>query len=211
MSVTGSVTSDQVAARIAANVALRWNPSSCATVTSSGSNVTIKYDDCTGPRGLVHVTGELDLVVSITTAGAIQVAGTATGLEVNRAVLDVNVTATYSVSGTMHSLAVQTDGSGTGPRGTAIDHQGNYTIGWDDSSQCGSIAGDWSTELTRTNGSASRATNVNLMRCSGGCPTGTAAHTGLAGITLTLTFDGTNIAAWATSNGKSGTFALACQ
>ena len=35
-----AVTGDQVAAKIAANVALRWQPSGCATVSQSGANIT---------------------------------------------------------------------------------------------------------------------------------------------------------------------------
>ncbi|MGE5181969.1 MAG: hypothetical protein ACM31C_07895, partial [Acidobacteriota bacterium] len=209
--LVGPLTADQVAARIAANVALRWQPSGCATVTSSGANVTIKFDDCTGPRGLLHVTGELDLVVSISAAGAIDVAGTASGLQVNRAVLDVDTHAEYTVSGTMHQLAVQTTGTGTGPFGNTIDHSGNYTVAWDPASTCGSIDGMWSTEISNTTASATRSNELNVMRCAGGCPTGTLVHTGFAGVTLTVTFDGSATASWTTSTGKSGTFALQCQ
>lgn len=212
MSVQGALTSDQVALRIAANVALRWQPSTCATVTSSGSNITIKYNDCTGPRGLLHVTGELDLTVSIDSAGVITVAGKSNGdLQVNKASIAFDVTAKYSVAGTMHQLTVVTNGDGTGPLGNAIDHDGNYTIAWDTGSSCGSINGTWSTEFSNATASATRSNQVNLMRCNGGCPTGTVVHTGLKGLTLTLTFDGTNVATWSGSGGKSGTINLPCQ
>lgn len=205
------VTADDAAARIAANVALRWQPSSCATVTRSGQNITIIYNDCTGPRGLLHVTGELDLTVALSAAGQVQITGHATDLQVNRATIDLDVNATYSVAGTMHELAVQTTGTGTGPRGTEIDHSGDYTVAWDSGSQCRSIDGTWSTELSNGTRSATRSNEVNLMRCAGGCPTGTVVHTGLAGVTVTVTFDGTNVAAWSTSGGKTGTVTLSCQ
>src|ERR1044071_3451663 len=60
MTGAAALTADQVAVRIAANVALRWNPSGCAVGQQSGANITITYSDCTGPRGLVHVSGRLD-------------------------------------------------------------------------------------------------------------------------------------------------------
>src|SRR6266850_3920339 len=60
-----ALTTDQAAGRIVANIALRWVPSSCATATRSGANITVTLNDCTGPRGLVHVSGEIDLVVSV--------------------------------------------------------------------------------------------------------------------------------------------------
>jgi len=205
-----ALTVDQVAAKIAANVAGRWQPSTCATVTQNGASVTITYNDCTGPRGLIHVTGELDLTVSISVAGVISVQGTATGLEVNKAVLDVDVNATLSTNGTMHTLAVTTVGSGTGPLGNDISHQGDYTVTWDSTTQCRTLMGHWATELTSSVATASRSNDVNLSRCAGGCPTGTMTHHFLGGQSLTVTFDGSATASWSTSGGKSGTVTLSC-
>jgi hypothetical protein len=208
-----AVTADQVATRIAANVASRWQPAGCATVTQpSSTQIAIKVNDCTGPRGLVHVTGELDLSVAVSIAGVITVTGTATALEVNGATLTINSTATYGVSNTSHTLTVQTKGSGTGPLGNAIDHSGNYTVTWDMTSQCSSVRGTWSTTLTATTGAAeSRSNDVTLMRCAGGCPTGSVVHHGFGGETLTVTFDGTATASWTLSTGRSGTIALTCR
>lgn len=200
-------TAVQVAVRIAANASLRWNPSGCATVAQSDSVVTITFHDCTGPRGLVHVTGELDLAISVSTAGAITVHGTSAGLHVNGADLVVDATATYAVAGTDHTLVVQTSGSGTGPRGNTIDHEGSYTITWDTASQCRSIEGHWQTEI----GARERSNDVSIQRCAGGCPTGTITHHFLAGATLTVTFDGTATAHWTTSAGASGVTQLGCQ
>lgn len=200
-------TSADVAVRIAANVALRWNPSGCAKVTRNDAVVSITFNDCTGPRGLVHVTGELDLTVSVTTAGAISVHATSSSLQVNRADLVVDATATYAVTGTQHQLTVQTMGSGTGPRGNTVDHEGSYTVTWDPSSQCRSIDGHWQTDL----GSRERSNDVSIQRCAGGCPTGTVTHHFLAGASLTVTFDGTATAHWMTSAGATGTTQLGCQ
>ena len=207
----GALTADQVALRVAANVALRWIPSSCATVTSSGANVTIKYNDCTGPRGLLHVTGELDLTISIDPAGGIDIAGKSNGdLEVNNASIAFDVTAKYSASGTMHSLMVNSSGQGTGALGNAIDHTGDYTITWDSSTTCGTIDGTWSTEFSSSTATATRSNAVNVSRCAGGCPTGSIVHTGLRGVTVDIEFDGTAVAQWSTSTGRSGTVNLAC-
>lgn len=206
-----AATSDQVAARIAANVATRWNPSGCATATASGSNVTITLNDCTGPRGLLHVTGTIDLTASVSATGVISVTGHSDSLQVNRAEMSFDTSATYGVTGTTHTLAVQTQGQGTGPLGNSIDHNGNYTITWDTGSQCGSIDGMWSTEFSNSSASATRSNDVSLMRCAGGCPTGSVVHHFLGGQTLTITFDGTATATWQTSGGKSGTINLTCQ
>src|ERR1051325_6704984 len=71
MSGLAPLTGDQVAARVAANAALRWQPSGCASVARTGSMIAITFNDCTGPRGLLHVTGELDLTISVSGTGTI--------------------------------------------------------------------------------------------------------------------------------------------
>jgi len=199
------LTSDQVAVRIAANLGLRW-AAGCAQVTQSGATITVVYNDCTGPRGLVHVTGTLVLAVSVSSTGVISVHGTSDDMQVNRATLVIDANATYAVAGTSHTLTVATNGSGTGPRGNAIEHQGNYTITWDTASQCGGIDGMWSTDL----GDLSRSTDASVERCAGGCPTGTVTHTFLRGASLTITFDGSATATWTSSTGSHGTVTLAC-
>jgi hypothetical protein len=199
------LTSDQVAVRIAANIGLRW-AAGCAQVTQSGATITVVYNDCTGPRGLVHVTGTLVLAVSVSATGVISVHGTSDDMQVNRATLVIDANATYAVSGTSHTLTVATNGSGTGPRGNTIEHQGNYTISWDTASQCGSIDGMWSTDL----GDLSRSNDVNIDRCAGGCPTGTLTHTFLRGASITVTFDGSATATWTSSTGGHGSVTLAC-
>ncbi|HEX2686572.1 MAG TPA: hypothetical protein VHN14_08140 [Kofleriaceae bacterium] len=199
------VTADQIAVRIAANVAGRW-AGDCAKVTQNGGNVTVVYNDCTGPRGLVHVTGQLD--VAITVSGTtITAHGTSSNMMINRATMVIDATASYAVNGTTKTLTVATNGSGTGPRGNEIEHEGNYTITWDAASQCRTIDGNWHTDL----GVRERSNDVNLSRCAGSCPTGTVTHHFLAGASLTITFNGTATATWSTSTGRSGTVALGCQ
>jgi len=207
LSGAATLTSDEIAVRIAANVALRWNPSGCAVVEQTGRNITITYNDCTGPRGLVHVSGRLDLVVTVTVAGEINVRGTSDDLRVNRARLSLDADATYAVRGTDHELTVRTVGAGTGPRGREVEREGDYRITWDTASQCGRIVGVWSTRL----GDASRSNDVDLRRCADSCPTGSITHQFRAGASMTITFDGTATAAWAASTGAAGTIALGCQ
>ena len=204
-----ALTADQISATIAANIATRW-PGGCAVVNQTGADITVTYTDCSGPRGLVHVTGELDLTVSVALSGGISVAASATDLEVNSATLDFNATGTYSSSGTMDTLVVTAHGSGTGPRGNSIDHNGQYTVTWDSSSQCRSIDGSWSTDLTTPVATATRSNMVDLSRCGAGCPTGTLTHKFLGGASLTITFDGTATAQWSASTGTSGAVQLTC-
>jgi len=205
-----ALTGEEVAVRIAANISLRW-PSTCRTVTTDGASITITYNDCTGPRGLIHVSGQLVLTVSVRLDGTIVVHGTSGDLTVNDAHLVVDVDAAYSISGTNHTLVVTTNGSATGPRGNDLEHVGNYTIAWDSASQCGSLSGSWATEATIDGQTATRSTTVQLQKCLGSCPVGTIDRTFRTGATMTVTFDGTATAQWQTSTGRSGTIALQCR
>jgi hypothetical protein len=210
-STTGltALTSDQVALAIVANIHAKW-PNACAQVTANGSVITVVYNDCSGPRGLVHVTGTLDLEISLTTAGAVEIHATGTGVEVNNAVLDIDAEAVYTISGTTRSLAVTSKGTGTGPRGNTIDHEGNYTLTWDPTTTCGSISGHWQTDFTSATASAERSNDLSLSKCVGACPTGTLTHHFLGGASVTVNFDGSATATWTASTGGSGSVALAC-
>lgn len=206
-----ALTADEIAVRIAANIGLRW-PSSCRTIEQNGNAITVTYNDCTGPRGLLHVSGQLVLTVQVKTDGSIAVHGTSGNLTINDAHLVVDVDALYARNGTTHTLDVMTSGSAVGPRGSELDHVGDYTVTWDGSTQCRSIVGSWATDATLADGrTASRSTTADVSRCAGGCPTGSIARTFRNGVTLTVTFDGTSTAQWETSAGRSGTTMRGCQ
>ncbi|MEO6775384.1 MAG: hypothetical protein ABI467_20645 [Kofleriaceae bacterium] len=204
-----ALTDDELALSIVANIHAKW-PNACAQVTTNGAEITVVYNDCSGPRGLVHVTGTLDLTVSLDPTGAVEIHATGTGVEVNKAVLDIDADAVYTVSGSTHSLAVTSKGSGTGPRGNDIDHEGNYTLTWDPSTTCGSIAGHWQTDFTSSTATAERSNDLSLSKCVGACPSGTLTHHFLGGASVTVTFDGSATATWTASTGGSGSVALAC-
>ncbi|MFT3693649.1 MAG: hypothetical protein QM831_10950 [Kofleriaceae bacterium] len=207
---TSSLTGADIAVAVAANINAKW-PNACAQVTANGANLVVTYNDCSGPRGLVHVTGTLNLALDVSPQGAIDVHATASGFEVNNAVLDIDATAVYAISGTQRSLTVQSKGTGIGPLGNDIDHSGNYTLTWDPSTTCGSINGHWQTDFSNATASAERSNDVNLSKCVSACPTGSLTHHYLGGASLTVTFDGSATAAWSTSLGGSGTVALACR
>ena len=201
--LTGA-TPQGVADWITAHAGSKYSPAGCATVTESGLTVALVLNDCTGPRGLRQVSGEIDLTVSAGAGGAIDIAATATNFQIGQATVSIDSSAVYTVSGTTKSLAVTTQGSGTGPLGNTIQHDGQYTATWD--ADCVSIEGSWSTEV----GAAQRSTTASVMRCADACPTGTVTRDTFRGHTIDVTFDGTAVAKWTTSTGRSGTIDLAC-
>src|SRR5262245_7466112 len=74
MTAFAPLAADVIAARIAANMELRW-PNSCRTIAQAGNSITVTYNDCTGPRGLVHVSGQLVLTVDVKLDGTIAIHG----------------------------------------------------------------------------------------------------------------------------------------
>ena len=193
-----------VADWIDAHVGSRFLPAGCAVASESGLTVKVVFTNCTGPRGLVEVNGEVDFTISAGTSGAIDVAAHAADLQVGAATLGFDSSAAYTVSGTTKSLAVTTQGSGTGPLGNQIIHDGDYTATWD--ATCVSVDGSWSTSV----GEKSRSTTASVMKCENACPSGTITRDTFLGRTITITFDGTNVAKWETSAGRSGTINLPC-
>jgi hypothetical protein len=181
-------------------------PAGCLTVSVSGATVTYVFNNCTGPRGLVHLTGTVVVDYLVDLAG-IHAHATATNFSVNQSTISIDSTATYSLSTSGKMLAVQTKGTGTGPLGNSFSRMGNYTITW--TATCFTLNGSWST----TTDLGTRSTQVtNFTRCVGTCPAngGSIAHTYRTGATLTITFDGSDVAHWTTSTGLSGTINLPC-
>jgi hypothetical protein len=205
---SSTLTAADLAAAAKARGAARFQPAGCATVTVDGMTVTYVLAGCTGRFGLAHVTGTLVFTLS-DAADGIHIVGTGQGLQVNRATLDLNATAVLTDDAGKRKLVVTTHGSGTGGRGNSFTRDGSYTALRDPATQCIALDGQWQLQV----GNASRTTTVTgIERCDGMCPAagGLIQHTGFRGRTITLTLDGTAVAQWQSSSGKSGTIDLAC-
>jgi hypothetical protein len=203
-----AASSNEAAQMATAQAKTWWQPAACVSATAQLNVVTYQLSNCTGPYGLVHVTGSV-VVTYTKQADGIHAAASASALEVNGATMNLDSQATYTVTGSARKLVVATDGSGTGPRGTQITRHGSYTLGWDDASECASLDGAWSTGI----GSDTWSTSIaGYAQCKGHCPTsGTLSHTGgFSKVTVTVAFDGSGAARWSTSRGRSGTIALFC-
>ena len=209
VSGTEGATDANTAATMAGGVAkTNWQPASCVTATETQNVVTYALNDCTGPYGIVHVTGSVVATYTVDSAG-IHAALKTDNLHINGATMSLDSSVDYTVNGSAKSLTVDTDGSGTGAFGNTITRKGSFTLAWDDATQCGSINGAWSTGIN----SATWSTSIsNYAQCEGFCPkSGVLSHTGgISHTTWTVTFDGTAQAKWASSKGPSGVFGLLC-
>jgi hypothetical protein len=176
----------------------------CVTATVSGVSVTVVFDGCTGPRGLALVDGTVVFTASAVTPSSVTVDATATDLILGGALIDLDASATYSMIGAQKQLDVTSRSSGTGALGNDLVHTGDFTVTWD--STCASIDGSWTTSID----DAERSTHASLERCSAGCPSGAITRDTFDGRTIDVTFDGTNVARWTSSTGRSGTVLLLC-
>jgi hypothetical protein len=185
-----------------------WQPAGCVTATENQNVVTYALNDCTGPYGLVHVTGTVVATFSADSAG-IHAELQTNNLHINGATMTLDSKADYTVNGPAKSLTVNTDGSGTGSFGNTITRSGKYTLTWNDATACATLDGAWSTGIDNATWSTSIS---NYAQCVAHCPTsGVLSHTGgLSKVTWTVTFDGSAQAKWTSSRGPSGTFGLLC-
>lgn len=209
-----SMTDDQLAETASLKAKARFK-SGCVTATRNLNVVTYVMVDCTGPYGLVKVSGTLTVTYTRQTDGSIKAVAKGTGLKVNDGTLDVDAVAVYKkdASSGIETAVVETHGKGTGPKGNTGDRTGNYTITRDQAAGCVSIEGKWSTLWNGSKVAKSSTEVTGLSKCKGECPAsgGKIVHTGVLGRVLTLTTDGSNVAQWSTSGGKSGTVNLECK
>lgn len=207
-----AMANDQVADAASLRFKAKYS-SGCVTATRDLNVVTYVMVNCTGPYGLVTVSGTLVVTYTRQADGSIKADAAGTGLKVNGATLTVAATAIYTRDAAgLEKAVVATHGTSTGPQGHTADRTGNYTITRDLAAACVSLDGSWSTQWDGSR--ATTSTEVTgLKKCAGECPAagGVIKHTGVFGRTLTITLDGTSVASYATSGGKSGTVNLQCK
>jgi hypothetical protein len=204
-----AASANEAAGMASASLKTQFQPASCVvSVTVTGNSLTYTLKDCSGPWGLVHVSGTV-VAAYDKQADGIHAELKASGLTVNGATLNLDSQAVFSVNGSSKQLVVKTDGDGVGFFGTQLARHGSYTLTWDSASQCAQLNGNWSTTI----GNDTWSTSVSSFKqCKGLCPvSGTIAHTGgITGVTITVTFDGSADAKWTSSNGRKGDLIMLC-
>jgi hypothetical protein len=206
---TPEMSAEEAATAAWTNAGVYWQPAGCIVASQDGATVTYEVTDCTGPFGLVHVSGMVVVVYSVAADGLHAVA-TADALDVNGGSMDVDAEGILSFDGSTRVLDVTTHGEGVGPRGTAFTRDGDYTVSWDPDTECFGLDGSWSTTI----GLRRWSTDVSAFdKCGEGCPAAgghVSYHGGLSGVTVDVDFDGSSTAAWESSRGSSGTIDLFC-
>ncbi len=172
-------------------------PSGCVTrAQTSQSEVTITFNDCTGPFGLVHLDGEEIVTFSAAPGGALEadidgMSLTANGKPVTQSAIAI---ITFP-SSTTRAVAWKGSWQRTDDLGDVVQHTSDLTISVDLSTGCSSSSGTAQTNV------ASREVNTTISgfqichSTSGeeGCPSGAVDHVGVtSGKTVQIKFDGTD-------------------
>ena len=187
----------------------------CVTATQSGTTVAYVMNACTGKWGKITVTGTVNVTYTANADCSVDAVAKGTGIKVNKAVVDLDATAHFSRSNAgVETIVVNTHSKG-GTESVQLDHSGSYTVTRDSSTGvlCRTLAGTWSTDWSTSRANAETSTvATGLKKCGDACPAagGKVEHDGFLGRKVTVTFDGSAVAQWTSSKGKSGTIDLEC-
>ncbi len=210
-----SFTSEQVADAALRRLKSNVKAESCVVATQTGNAVDYAMTACTGKWGRVSVTGTVHVAYTANSDCSVDAVATGTGIKVNKATVDLDATAHFTRDAAgVEKIVVTTRSKGAGEN-VQLDHSGNYTVIRDlgTGELCRSLEGNWSTNWSAARGTATTSTSATgIKKCGDACPAagGSVVHHGFGGRVVTVTFDGTSVAQWQSSKGKSGTLNLDC-
>ncbi len=182
----------------AANVAAaQWWPAGCATRAKDPTNssvVHIYLNDCTGPFGLEHHTGEITVTFSKNADGSLHAQAASSNMTVNGHAVTYSRDADITLSATQRTVKANGAWTRENAKGETVSHTANTTTVLDIASRCRTTNG---TAVTRVDERENDAKITDYKICRkpdglDGCPSGTVTHTHkLSGNVFTAMFDGT--------------------
>ena len=210
-----SAQADTAASAVAAAVGAYY-PNGCATATAAANVVTFTLNNCSGPLGLMGVTGTVTATLTATGNGQIGTSLSGTNITssdgVTISTLNTSGTTTIAANG-QKTLTATSLSIATGPFGNTATHGGNYTLVWPTptsvSASCGTLNGTFSGVGTGAD-SGSTLQLTNYVACANECPQSGTVMQSLNGSSVTLTFNGTSNAACTSTAGSSAAVAIKC-
>ena len=144
-------------------------PAGCLVVTDDAVKkiATYAFSDCTGPYGLVHVTGSVAVDYSGSSVSALVLKYSATGLKINRATIDWSATANVTGQGNARDMIWDGQFNGTTGGGRAFHRTNHKEYKWTVGLPCLSVTG--SSDGT-VSGKELKIDVINFSRCKGACP-----------------------------------------
>lgn len=181
------------------------SPQGCATAQVVGSTVNYALNGCTGPYGLLNVTGSVSATYAVA-AGSVTVTLSGANLKANGSTVNLNATATVTGTAGSRQAMVTSSTSAQTARGRTITHSGSYTAGWDGT--CLTLTGVFTTQIGLLGWSTSI---TDYKRCQGMCPASGTVVITAGSNTATVTFAGGATVSYTDNKGDSGTVTLSCK
>ena len=183
-------------------------PAGCVTRAKDASNanlVHVTFNDCTGPFGLVHLNGGVDVAFSAgTTAGTLVAVHTGVNLSANGHPITFSGTADITIAATSRTVQWQGAWERVSNGGETITHTSNLIINVDTVAKCHTANGDAQKTTIGDREVDSTITNYKICETNGieDCPaSGTIVHTHKAtGRVVTVTFDGSTEATFSSGS-----------
>jgi hypothetical protein len=147
-----------------------YQPAGCVVEgsTSGTDSATYTFNDCTGPFGLVHISGVVDVTWSVTGPGAVTLNFSSSDLEINRATLSSwAATANVTANGDSRTMVWSAHLSGTTGGGRPFVRTNDKTLTWTAGGSCLSISG---TSTGTVTGLDLQTTITSYSVCAGACP-----------------------------------------
>jgi hypothetical protein len=212
----GSVSAGGAQAAADANVVVNegW-PLGCATRPKDPNDplsVIGTMNGCTGPFGLVHVSGQLVATFSTSASGALHIAVTSKNLTANGRPVTESGEGDVTVSGSKRVVAWKGEWTRENLLGETVTHTNDATVTIDTTTWCRTVDGTAETSVgARQIASAVKGYTLCREPDGDGCPSGEITHTRVStGATLTIDFNGTAEAKVIGPHGYSVEVPLVC-
>lgn len=146
-----------------------FQPAGCeqTTVDKSGQSASFVFNGCTGPLGLVELTGTVDLSWQ-TATDQLTLNFTAQNFKINRATIDSwQATAVVTASGNDRTMTWNATLSGTTGRGRSFNRTNQKTLQWTVGVACLGVTGQSTGDIL---GAKLQTTFTTWKRCADSCP-----------------------------------------
>jgi hypothetical protein len=188
-----------------------YMPAGCLVVTDQPAKkqATYAFSGCSGPYGLVTITGTVVIDYSSPTSNELDLSFSATNLQINKATIDWSATAKISVNGSSYAMVWDGKLSGTTAKGREFERTNHKEYAWTTGVACLSVKGSSDGTVT---GHELKTDVINFSKCAGACPA-SGSEIKITDVTTSKVYDltyGDNTATYTGPAGRSITFKPPC-
>lgn len=146
-----------------------FQPAGCLVVTDmpASHEATYAFSNCSGPYGLVHITGNVVVDYDVSSGTELHLSYTGKNLQINSSTVNWTATADVTVSGSTYTVQWAGQFSGTTGAGRSFSRTNTKTYTWDTSSQCLTANGTSNGTVT---GDDLQTDVIGYARCVAECP-----------------------------------------